>query len=471
MPTSAGTAPSELKPRVLVVDDEAGVRKLLANCLRRLNCHVAEADCGTTALRRLETEDFDLALIDVRMPGLDGLEVARRAKRLCPHLHVVIMTGYATIELAVRAVKEGGDDFLPKPFRIDQLRVILDKQLELLRDRLHTHPIANGTAETAPLPGLVGASPAMQEVYRTVRRVAPTDETVLIIGESGTGKELAARAIHFWSPRHKRRFVPVNCASMTDTILENELFGHEPQSFTGATGRKRGLIEKASGGTLFLDEIGDASPALQMALLRVLQEGEVRRVGGAEAIPVDLRVVAATNRQLEKAVREGRFRQDLFYRINVVPVEMPPLRKRPEDIPLLVEHFLSRLRKAGTMTAGVSAEAMELLRRHHWGGNVRELENVIERAAILSGGEEIRPEHLPLDLRSRQAAAEAAPPPAEDLTFREARSRFEKQYLQALLTRHGGSVAAAAKSAGMSRAHFYELIKKHGIELSRFSRR
>ena len=460
MPTSAGTAPSELKPRVLVVDDEAGVRKLLANCLRRLNCHVAEADCGTTALRRLETEDFDLALIDVRMPGLDGLEVARRAKRLCPHLHVVIMTGYATIELAVRAVKEGGDDFLPKPFRIDQLRVILDKQLELLRDRLHTHPIANGTAETAPLPGLVGASPAMQEVYRTVRRVAPTDETVLIIGESGTGKELAARAIHFWSPRHKRRFVPVNCASMTDTILENELFGHEPQSFTGATGRKRGLIEKASGGTLFLDEIGDASPALQMALLRVLQEGEVRRVGGAEAIPVDLRVVAATNRQLEKAVREGRFRQDLFYRINVVPVEMPPLRKRPEDIPLLVEHFLHRL---GAADRSLEPAAIEALQRYRWPGNVRELENLLRRLIVLVPDTVIRLEHLPECYRPTSKARALTAQ-----SFREAKKAFERQYIEALLQRVRGNVAEAARQAGLGRTYFHEKLRSFGIDPDAF---
>jgi len=460
MPTPDATTPNEPKPRVLVVDDEPGVRKLLASCLRRLRCQVAEADCGAAALRRIENEHFDLALIDVRMPGLDGLEVTRRAKRLAPSLHVVIMTGYATIELAVRAVKQGADDFLPKPFRVEQLRVILDKQLELLRNRLHTHPIANGTSETAPLPGLVGTSPAMQEVYRTVRRVAPTDETVLIFGESGTGKELAARAIHFWSPRHKRRFVPVNCASMTDTILENELFGHEPQSFTGATGRKRGLIEKASGGTLFLDEIGDASPSLQMALLRVLQEGEVRRVGSADAIPVDLRVVAATNRDLETAVREGRFRQDLFYRINVVPVEMPPLRKRPEDIPLLVEHFLHRL---GAGDRSLEPKAIEALQRYRWPGNVRELENLVRRLVVLVPDTVIRLDHIPQCYRptSRARALTAN-------SFREAKKAFERQYIEALLQRVRGNVAEAARQAGLGRTYFHEKLRSFGIDPDAF---
>lgn len=460
MPTSADPTPRELMPRVLVVDDEAGVRDLLSNCLRRLRCRVAQADCGTSALRRLETEDFDLALVDVRMPGLDGLEVARRAKRLAPHLHVVIMTGYATIELAVRAVKQGGDDFLPKPFRIDQLRVILDKQLELLRGRPHTHPIANGTIETGPLPGLVGASPAMAEVYRTVRRVAPTDETVLIGGESGTGKELAARAIHFWSPRHKRRFVPVNCASLTDTILENELFGHEPQSFTGATGRKRGLIEKASGGTLFLDEIGDASPALQMALLRVLQESEVRRVGSADAIPVDLRVVAATNHDLERAVHDGALRQDLFYRINVVPVEMPPLRKRPEDIPLLVEHFLHRL---GAGDRALEPAAIKALQHYRWPGNVRELENLLRRLIVLVPDSLIRLDHLPECYRPTSRARTLTAQ-----SFREAKKAFERQYIEALLQRVRGNVAEAARQAGLGRTYFHEKLRTFGIDPDTF---
>jgi len=451
----ASTRDGEPRPRVLVVDDEPGVRDLLRKCLRRLDCGVAEAADGSEALAQLETQHFDVALIDIRMPGLDGMEVARRAKRLCPHLHVVMMTGHATIEVAVRAVQEGGDDFLPKPFRVDQLRVIFDKQLELLRNHPHTHPIAQGTRDTERLPGLVGASPAMQEVYRTVRRVAPSDETVLIRGESGTGKELAARAIHFWSSRHKRRFVPVNCASVTDSILENELFGHEAQSFTGATGRTRGLIEKASGGTLFLDEIGDASLSLQMALLRVLQEGEVRRIGSTETTPVDVRVVAATNKALEREVRDGRFRQDLYYRISVVPIEMPPLRDRTGDLPLLIDHFLHRL-NAGDRS--LDNRALAVLKRCRWPGNVRELENLIRRLIVLVPDTVIGASHLPAPYRpSDERAAKFAN------TFREAKLTFERQYIETLLQRVGGNVAEAARQAGLGRPYFHEKLRKFGI--------
>jgi len=456
---SAATDPAATRPvpHVLIVDDEAGVRQLLRNCLRRLDCCVDEAPSGDVALSRLEAQPFDLALIDLRMPGLDGLEVARRAKRLCPYLHVVLMTGYATIENAVLALKQGADDFLPKPFRVDQLRVILDKQLELLRDRPHTHPIAQGAGAAQHLPGLVGASPAMQAVYRTVRRVAPSDETVLIQGESGTGKELAARAIHFWSPRHKKRFIPVNCASLTDSILENELFGHEPESFTGATGRTIGLIEKASGGTFFLDEIGDASLALQMRLLRVLQEGEVRRIGSADNVPVDIRLVAATNKNLESEVREGRFRSDLYYRISVVPIQMPPLRERPGDIPFLIGHFLHRL---GAGDRVFDEAALRSLQRYRWPGNVRELENLLRRLIVLVPDTVIRLDHIP----ECYVPAAAARCPITPGSFREAKETFERQYIETLLQRVAGNVAEAARQAGLGRPYFHEKLRKFGID-------
>ena len=440
---------SEPPIRALIVDDEKGVRELLLSCLGRLGCDVVHVDNGTRALERLEAEHFDVALVDLRMPGLDGMEVTRRAKRLRPQLHVVLMTGHATIETAIRALREGADDFLPKPFRLDQLRMILDKQLEF-RDGL-THP---PTAE--PLPGLVGSSPAMQAVYCAVRRVAPSGETVLIQGESGTGKELAARAIHFWSPRHKKPFAVVNCAALTDTILENELFGHEAQSFTGATGRTRGLIEEAHGGTLFLDEIGDASPALQQSLLRVLQEGEVRRIGSSATVPVDVRVIAATNKNLELAISEAAFRKDLFYRISVVPIEMPPLRDRPGDIQLLIDHFL---RRCGAADRCFAADAIRLLQRCRWPGNVRELENLIRRLLVLVPDTVIRADHIPA--RYRESAA------ARALTagsFREAKDIFERQYIETLLQRVGGNVAEAARQAGLGRPYLHEKLRKFGID-------
>ena len=446
----------DARARVLVADDERQVRRLLRNCLRRLECRVDEAPSGPDAIALLESKPFDILLVDLRMPGLDGIEVTRRAKRLCPNLHVVLMTGYATIEVAVRALKEGADDFLPKPFRIDQLRVILDKILEVGLDHRTRGRLSGGTDHAGPLPGLVGSSPAMAAVYQAVRRVAPSNETALLVGDSGTGKELAARAIHFWSPRHRRRFVCVNCAALTDTIVENELFGHEPQSFTGATGRRRGLIEEANGGTLFLDEVGDASLALQTSLLRVLQEGEIRRVGSTDPIRIDVRVVAATNKDLEREIAQGRFREDLFYRLSVVPIGMPPLRDRPGDVPLLISHFL-QLCDAGVRS--FDDMAIRALQRYRWPGNVRELENLVRRLLVLVLDDTIRLDHLPP--RYREA------PPSRRLSagsFREAKEVFERQYIETLLQRVGGNVSEAARQAGLGRPHLHEKLRKFGID-------
>jgi two-component system response regulator HydG len=376
------------------------------------------------------------------------------------------MTGYATIEIAVRALQEGADDFLPKPFRIEQLRVILDKQLEHRNGRRLTHPLDGMPGDAAPLPGLVGSSPAMQAVYRAVRRVAPSNETVLIQGESGTGKELAARAIHFWSTRHKKPFVCVNCASLTDSILENELFGHEPQSFTGATGRTRGLIEEANGGTVLLDEIGDASPSLQMSLLRVLQEGEIRRLGSAQAIPVDVRIVTATNQDLERAISEARFRKDLYYRLSVVPIEMPPLRERPGDLPLLIHHFLGRCAApadcAGTRRS-FDDEAIRALQRCRWPGNVRELENLVRRLVVLVPDTVIGLRHLPARYREAHVARALTAG-----SFREAKEIFERQYIETLLQRVSGNVAEAARQAGLGRPYLHEKLRKFNINPDAF---
>ena len=447
---------AELCPRVLVVDDEKQVRNLLRSCLRRLGCLVAEASCGTNAISRLEADSFDAMLVDLRMPGVDGIETSRRAKRLCPGLYTVLMTGYATIEIAVRALKEGANDFLPKPFRIDQLRVILEKVLERRatgeRGRL-MGDFANGKG---PLPGLlVGASRAIEDVYRAIRRVAHSSETVLIEGESGTGKELAAQAIHFWSSRHSRRFVSVNCPVLTETIIESELFGHEPGSFTGAHKRTKGLVEQANGGTLLLDEIGDATPACQTALLRVLQEGEIRRVGSAEATPVNIRVVAATHRDLEDEVRRGRFRTDLYYRLNVVPIHVPPLRDRPEDIPLLIEHFLERRGAAGR---SFSDDAIGILQRCPWPGNVRELDNLVGRVLVLNLASIIRPQHLPPQYREKPER-----PALTTGSLREAREAFERDYMKDLLERVGGNVAEAARQAGIGRPYLHQKLRKFGI--------
>ncbi len=465
----------EPKARVLVVEDDESMQDFLSTFLEQEGYQVEWAAHGGIAKEMLEAQHYDVVITDIIMPEVDGVEVLDYVKQNHPETGVIIMTGRSSVRQAVDLIRRGADDYFKKPFDVDEMLHTIRKSVEhrqRKRERAATTPaVVVAEDPCAAFPGIVGRSEAMRSVFEMILKVADTNSTVLIQGESGTGKELVAFAIHEKSSRRDQPFIPVHCGAIPETLLESELFGHEKGSFTGAIARKEGVFKLADKGTLFLDEVSEMSVPLQVKLLRVLETGTFRRVGGVEDLRVDVRLVAATNRDLRELVDQGLFRQDLYYRLNVFPITLPPLREREGDIPLLVEHFLGRLRKAGTMTAGVSAEAMELLCRHHWGGNVRELENVIERAAILSGGEEIRPEHLPLDLRSQQPSAEAAPPPAEDLTFREARSRFEKQYLQALLTRHGGSVASAAKSAGMSRAHLYELIKKHGIELSRFSRR
>jgi len=308
--------------RALVVDDEPKVRAIICQMLERLGCDVTEAGDGEEALERVAAELFDVALIDVRLPrGREGLEVTRRAKRVRPDLHIIVITGIPTGDIAFQAGKEGADDFLPKPLDMEQLRVILDQL-----------PIPPGGRDgERSLPWFIGDSPAIRALYRRIReRIAPSDETVLILGESGTGKELVAQAIHFWGPTRRRRhaFVAVNCSSVAEGVLMNELFGHEREAFTGAAGRRKGLIEQAHQGTLFLDEIGGASENLQMALLRVLEQGEVRRLGSSETIEVDVRIIAATNKHLEREISEGGFRKDLYYRLNVVPIDLPPLRDR-----------------------------------------------------------------------------------------------------------------------------------------------
>ena len=441
--------------RILIVDDEPGIRCMLEESLQRLGCHVVQARDGSEGLERIEETHLDLAFVDIRMPRIDGLEVTRRAKRLRPDLHVVVMTGYASIQVAVDAVKQGADDFLPKPFLIDQLRVIPDTLLALRDGAGRDHALGEPGRDGEALPGLVGTSPALRAVYRAVRRVAPTDETVLIQGESGTGKELAARAIHFWSRRHSKPFVPVNCSSVAEGVLLNELFGHEREAFTGAERQRKGLVEKAHGGTLFLDEIGDAPPTLQMALLRFLQQSEVRRLGSAEPIAVDVRVIAATNKSLERAISQGTFRKDLYYRLNVVPIDMPPLRDRPGDVPLLLDHFLHRYEDPDRAFA---PDAVRALQRCRWHGNVRELENLVRRLLVLVPDSEVRRDHLPPQYR------EAPPPHTIDSgTFREAKEIFERQYLEALLQRVRGNVSEAARLAGLGRTYFHEKMRRFGI--------
>jgi len=465
------TAMAEPKARVLVVEDDESMQDFLSTFLEQEGYQVEWAAHGGIAREMLEAQPFDVVITDIIMPEVDGVEVLDYVKEKHPETGVIIMTGRSSVRQAVELMRRGADDYFKKPFDVDEMLHTIRKSVEHRRRKRERPTVVRPASPSAAFPGIVGESKVMQSVFEMILKVADTNSTVLVQGESGTGKELVAFAIHEKSSRRDQPFIPVHCGAIPETLLESELFGHEKGSFTGAIAQKEGVFKLADKGTLFLDEVSEMSVPLQVKLLRVLETGSFRRVGGVEDVRVDVRLVAATNRDLRELVDQGLFRKDLYYRLNVFPIVLPPLRERREDIPLLVEHFLARLRKAGTVAAGVSPQAMEMLRRHRWGGNVRELENVIERAAILSGGEEIRPEHLPLEIRSLSGQPAACQAPAEELTFREARSHFEKQYLETLLTKHGGSVATAAKAAGMSRAHFYELIKKHGIELSRFSRK
>ena len=463
---------AETKPRILVVEDDDSMQDFLTTFLEREGYGVQWASHGGIAQQALSEQPFDVVITDIIMPEVDGVEVLDHVKEHYPDTSVIIMTGRSSVRQAVELIRRGADDYFKKPFDIDEMLHVIRKSLDHRRSR------REAKAVVAPVPAearklrsnMVGQSAAMLPVFEMIRKVADTNSTVLIQGESGTGKELVAQAIHWNSSRTDNPFIPVHCGAIPETLLETELFGHEKGSFTGAIARKEGVFKLADLGTLFLDEVSEMSVPLQVKLLRVLETGSFRRVGGVDDIHVSVRVVAATNRELRDLLNKNLFRQDLYYRLNVFPIVLPPLRERDGDIPPLVEHFCNKLRQAGSAIGPVADEALELLRVYAWPGNVRELENVIERAVILSSGEEILPEHLPLELRpsGRQAASA---PESLDLTFREAKSDFERQYLETLLSKYKGSVAGAAQSAGMSRAHFYELIKKYKIDLARYTKR
>jgi len=470
---------ADTKPKILVVEDDDSMQDFLTTFLEREGYEVQWASHGGLAQQALRVEPFDVVITDIIMPEVDGVEVLDHVKEHYPDTSVIIMTGRSSVRQAVELIRRGADDYFKKPFDIDEMLHVIRKSLDHRRSRREAKAATTAATTTiappSPVPthkvsaDMVGQSSAMLPVFEMISKVADTHSTVLIQGESGTGKELVAQAIHRNSSRNTSPFIPVHCGAIPESLLESELFGHEKGSFTGAVARKEGVFKLADKGTLFLDEVSEMSVPLQVKLLRVLETGSFRRVGGVEDIHVDVRVVAATNRELRELVDNNLFRQDLYYRLNVFPIVLPPLRDRHGDIPPLVEHFGNTLRKGGSTMGPVTNEALELLCAYRWPGNVRELENVIERAVILSSGEPIQPSHLPLELRP--STQQSAPVPETlDLTFREAKGEFEKQYLEMLLTKHKGSVANAAQAAGMSRAHFYELIKKYGIDLARFTK-
>jgi DNA-binding NtrC family response regulator len=440
-------APRGVRPVVLVVDDERGVRESFHLILDD-DFEVIDVPDGPAALEVVRSTHVDLVLLDIRLPGMEGIEVLERMKALDEGLEIILVTAVKTVRTAVAAMKLGAFDYVTKPFDEDELLVLvrraldkrtLEREVVYLRGELERHH---------DFDQLVGQTPEMQKIYRMVAQVARTNTTVLITGESGTGKELLARAIHHQSPRRDQPFVAVNPAAIPETLIESELFGHEKGSFTGAFQRKLGKFELAQGGTLFLDEIATLRSELQAKLLRVLQEREIERVGGTRAIKIDVRIIAATNADVPAAVRAGTFREDLFYRLNVVHVGVPPLRSRTDDIPLLVDHFVRRyVQESGKRIEGLTPDALELLRGYRWPGNVRELQNVIERAVVLTDGPTIGVDDLPLELSLGVASAL----PEELLPLNEASDRFEQQLVLRMLDRARGNVSEAARLLGLHR--------------------
>jgi two-component system response regulator HydG len=448
--------------KVLVVDDQRNMRATTAILLRVAGHEVAEAEDGVSAVARIASEPFDVVLTDVRMGAVDGMEVLRAALEASPTTQVIVMTAYGTIESAVEAIRRGAYDYLPKPFKEDELLLRVAKALEKRRLLGEVTLLAGDFRERWGLEHIVGRSPSLRELLDRVVRVAPTDATVLVTGESGTGKELVARALHASSRRSQKPFVPVNCAAITESLLESELFGHAKGSFTGAVRARRGLFEEASGGTLFIDEIGETAPGFQAKLLRALQEGEIRRVGESTPVKVDVRVVAATNQDLRRAVQEKRFREDLFYRLNVVPLRLPPLRERREDVPLLAQFFLDRQAKRTGARKTITPEAMEKLVAWDWPGNVRELENMIEQAAALAPGAELRPVDIAFEAGPRGSPA-PAPPEGTPVTLAEAVDHAERAAIESALARHRGDLGQVARELAVSSTTLWRKMKRLGI--------
>jgi DNA-binding NtrC family response regulator len=445
-----------LKAKILVVDDDPDIRKILQDRLEALEYRVVTAENGREALEKVAQEDPDLMFLDLQMPGMDGVQVLKNLKD-SSDLAVIIITAFGTIEKAVEAMKEGAFDFITKPFSPDHLDLVIKKALERTALRQENRYLQEEVNTRHP--EIVGASPRLKEAIQVAKQVAATSSTVLLLGESGAGKEIFARWIHRWSPRAKRPFVVVNCVALRDELIESELFGHEKGAFTGAHQMKRGKLEIANGGTVFLDEIGDFRPELQAKLLRVIQEREFERVGGTKRICVDIRFIAATNRDLHKEVQGGRFREDLFFRLHVVAISLPPLREKKEDIPLLADFFLRRAcQSVRKPLMKISTEAMEHLMRYHWPGNARELGNLIERAVVLARGAEIMPEDLPL-LRGTTSSEES--PPGK--SYHDAVRYHQREVIRHALQSSGGNQARAAELLGLQRTYLARLIKKFNI--------
>ncbi len=474
------------KPRILIADDDLGIRFTISEIMKKEGYTVDEAEDGEVALRKALATEYDLIVLDVRMPKRDGIDALKEMRRQNVTSVVVVITAHGSEQLGMEAARSGAYDYFSKPFEIDELRIVVRRALERRAMEKQIQALRSKLVSESSYGNIIGQSPAMKRLYEMIGSVAPQDVTVLIRGESGSGKEVIAKEIHARSHRRDQSFVSINCAAIPESLLESELFGHERGAFTGAVAAKPGRFEIANGGTIFLDEIGDMPMPLQTKLLRVLQEREIQRVGGTKSIKTDIRVLAATNMDLEVAVEANRFRQDLFFRLNVIPIFLPPLRERPEDIPLLVRHFLDRFRvKFNKTMNSVDEEAMRSLVQYNWPGNVRELENALQRSVILARGDVLQDDDLPDTITQGKTQPLRLSPPTDATAWMgmdddylndyskplaekvcEMTDRLEKRAIELALKRSGGKREETAELLGLSRKSLYNKIAKLGIETS-----
>ncbi|MGA7878068.1 MAG: sigma-54 dependent transcriptional regulator [Desulfoferrobacter sp.] len=451
-----------MKPaQILIVDDELIARENLEHVLRKEGYEVVAEESGAAALAILKKREFDLVMTDLRMQQVDGMQILERTKKLYPDTEIIMITGYATVTSAVEAMQKGAYHYLPKPYKIDEVRILVRQALEkrsLLRE---VAELRQQVRSQKGLPLLIGKSPKMIGLTKTIAQIAPTDCNIMITGETGTGKELVARSIHYLSNRAERRFLAINCGAFSEELLANELFGHEKEAFTGARGIKKGLLEVASGGTIFLDEVGEMPTTMQVKLLRVVQERTMLRVGGTDEIPIDIRIIAATNKNLKKEIEQGSFRQDLYYRLNVISLHVPPLAERKDDIPLLCYHFLNKFSKSqGKKIDKISDEVIEILLSYEFPGNIRELENIMERAVALADGSIIELRHLPMDLQQVKFVRLKRQQAQRLVTLEE----NEKEYIMWVLDQVSDNKTKAAEILGIDRVSLWRKLKRYDGE-------
>ncbi len=447
--------------KILIIDDDVKMLELLEKVLLRKGYLVEVTSKPREALEKFESDGFDIVVTDINMPEINGLEILRQIKSISPNIIVIMITAFATVSSAVESMKLGAYDYIIKPFNMEEFVLIIQRAAEQVELKKEVEFLRKEIQQRYSFGNIIGKSPQMQRVFNLIKQVANTNSNVIIYGKSGTGKELVAKAIHYNSPRKDKPFIAVNCSAIPESLLESELFGHEKGAFTGAVSSRKGLFEEANGGTIFLDEIGDMSLAMQAKLLRVLEEKEIRAVGSDKPKKVDVRVIAATHKDLEKAVKEGTFREDLFYRLNVIPIYLPELRERVEDIPLLVEYFLKKYNEEAKKNVRISKEALACMMKYSWPGNVRELENLIERLVVLSTGDEIRVEDLPEHIRVCKAETIV-----EELTLGDkiTLEELEKRYILKVLRETGWHKSNAAKILGIDRRTLYRKIEEYKLE-------